>query len=93
MDEFVVYILFSKDYSKTYVGYTSNLIERFKSHNYLSKTGYTIKYRPWKVLHTEIFETKTEAIKRENQLKGGQGRDWINSHLIPLYKCVGFISA
>ena len=35
MEEFVVYILFSEDYGKTYVGFTSNLIERFKSHNYV----------------------------------------------------------
>jgi len=90
---YTVYILYSENHKKKYIGYTSDLIERFRSHNKLATKGYTIKYRPWKVLHTEIFETKTEAIKRENQLKGGQGRDWINSHLIPLYKCVGFISA
>ena len=29
MDEFVVYILFSEKHGKTYVGFTSNLIERF----------------------------------------------------------------
>jgi len=77
MDEFVVYILFSKDYSKTYVGYTSNLIERFKSHNYLSKTGYTIKYRPWEVIYAEFFITKSEALKREKYLKTGNGRVFI----------------
>ena len=77
MDEFVVYILFSKDYGKTYVGYTSNLIERFKSHNYLSKTGYTIKYRPWEVIYVEFFITKSEALKREKHLKTGNGRVFI----------------
>ena len=59
MDEFVVYILFSKVYDKTYVGFTSNLTERFKSHNYLSKKGYTIKYRPWTVVYVEFFTTKS----------------------------------
>ena len=77
MDEFVVYILYSKDYNKTYVGFTSNLIERFKSHNYLSKKGYTIKYRPWKVIHVEFFTTKSEALVREKILKSGKGRDFI----------------
>ena len=47
MEEFAVYILFSSKFSKTYVGFTSNLIERFKSHNELSSKGYTIKFRPW----------------------------------------------
>ena len=77
MDEFVVYILYSKDYNKTYVGFTSNLIERFKSHNYLSKKGYTIKFRPWKVIHVEFFTTKSEALEREKILKSGKGRDFI----------------
>ena len=69
MEEFVVYILFSEDYGKTYVGFTSNLIERFKSHNYLSKKGYTIKFRPWQVIYVEFFTTKSEALKKEKLLK------------------------
>lgn len=77
MDNFVVYILFSEKYSKTYVGYTSNLIERFKSHNYLSKDGYTRKFRPWSVIHVEFFEDKKEALAREKYLKTGKGREYI----------------
>ncbi|WP_445713190.1 GIY-YIG nuclease family protein [Flavobacterium sp.] len=77
MEEFVVYILFSEDYGKTYVGFTSNLIERFKSHNYLSKKGYTIKFRPWQVIYVEFFTTKSEALKREKFLKTGNGREFI----------------
>jgi putative endonuclease len=77
MDEFVVYILFSKDYDKTYVGFTSNLIERFKSHNYLSKKGFTIKFRPWEVIHVEFFTIKSDALKREKLLKTGKGREFI----------------
>ena len=77
MEEFVVYILFSEDYGKTYVGFTSNLIERFKSHNYLSKKGYTLKFRPWQVLYVEFFTTKSQALKREKLLKSGKGREFI----------------
>jgi len=47
MDEFVVYILYSEKFMKTYTGFTSNLIERFKSHNFLETKGYTPKFRPW----------------------------------------------
>ncbi|GGG51441.1 GIY-YIG nuclease family protein [Epilithonimonas arachidiradicis] len=35
MEEFVVYILYSEKFDKTYTGFTSNLVERFKSHNEL----------------------------------------------------------
>ncbi|MWB95188.1 GIY-YIG nuclease family protein [Flavobacterium sp. GA093] len=77
MDEFIVYILFSEKFNKNYTGYTSNLIERFKSHNSLETKGYTLKYRPWKVIHVEFFNSKSEAIKREKYLKTGIGREFI----------------
>ncbi len=74
---FTVYILHSEKHDKIYVGYTTNLDERFKSHNELGTRGWTIKYRPWKIIHTEVFHTKKEAMAREKQLKSGQGRQWI----------------
>ncbi|WP_262709614.1 GIY-YIG nuclease family protein [Pedobacter cryotolerans] len=33
--------------------------------------------RPWEVLLTEQFGSKTEATKREKQLKSGVGREMI----------------
>jgi putative endonuclease len=77
MDEFVVYILFSKRFNKTYVGFTSNLIERFKSHNQLSKTGFTTKYRPWEVIYVEFFHSKSEVLLKEKFFKMGIGREII----------------
>ncbi len=77
MEEFVVYILFSEKYNQTYVGFTSNLLERFKSHNLLGTKGYTIKYRPWKVIYVEFFNLKADAIKKEKFLKNGNGRELI----------------
>ncbi|KAF2341807.1 GIY-YIG nuclease family protein [Flavobacterium tistrianum] len=77
MDEFVVYILYSEKFKKTYTGFTSNLIERFKSHNFLGTKGYSLKFRPWIVIHVEFFNSKTEAMKREKYLKTGIGREFI----------------
>jgi len=79
MDEFVVYILYSEKFNKNYTGFTSNLIERFKSHNFLAAKGYTIKFRPWKVVYVEFFKTKSEAIQREKYLKTGVGREFIKN--------------
>ena len=90
---FTVYILYSEIHRKTYIGYTSNLLERFKSHNLLSTKGYTIKFRPWKVIHIEIFDKKSDAMIREKQLKAGKGRLWIKEDVIPAMVSVGFISA
>ena len=83
---FIVYILFSFQHEKTYVGFTSNLIQRFKSHNELGAKGYTKKYRPWVVMHLEYFIDKSAAMKREKYFKSGVGREVIKNTLIPKLK-------
>ena len=85
MEEFVVYILYSEKFGKTYVGFTSHLLERFKSHNSLGKKGYTLHYRPWEVVLVEFFVTKQSAMEREKYYKSGRGREAIKS-LITEYK-------
>ena len=79
---FVVYILKSLSFDKIYIGYTSNLIQRFYSHNQFATKGYTTRYRPWEVIHVEVFYSKQEALKREKFLKSGAGRKWIYSKLV-----------
>lgn len=74
---FVVYILYSKKHDIHYVGYTSDLENRLQSHNDLATKGFTVKYRPWKLIYTEIYETKREAMKREKYFKSGVGRIFI----------------
>ena len=74
---FRVYVLYSESFNKIYIGYTSNIEQRIKSHNELATKGWTIKFRPWKIVLTEFFETKNDAMKREKQLKTAAGRDWI----------------
>ena len=77
MNEFVVYALYSKDYNKIYIGYSSDFINRFQSHNHFGKKGFTSRFRPWKVVHVEFYNEKTTAMKREKSLKSAQGREFI----------------
>ena len=42
MEEFVVYILYSERFNKNYTGFTSNLIEGFKSNNHLGFKGFSL---------------------------------------------------
>ena len=81
MEEYVVYILASDKTFKLYKGYTSNLIERMKSHNEFGK-GWTRAYRPWRVIHIEFYTSKREAKQREKWFKSGVGRDWINKNIV-----------
>ena len=73
---FHVYILYSARIKKTYVGLTSNLEARIKSHNVSSK-GWTIRGRPWVLIYSEHFNSKADALIREKELKSGKGRVYI----------------
>ena len=66
---FTVYVLFSKVHSKIYIGCTSDLAMRLRSHNELATKGYTVKFRPWQVIYSEEFSSKSDALKREKELK------------------------
>jgi putative endonuclease len=78
---FVTYVLYSNKFDKIYIGYTNSLIERFHSHNNLSKKDYTINYRPWIVAYVEFFDSKAEALTREKELKSSVGRRFIREYL------------
>ena len=82
MIEYAVYILYSKKYDRIYIGLTSNLTARFKSHNELGTKGYTKRYRLWEVIFVDFYKSKREAMSRERYLKSGVGRSWIHQYLI-----------
>lgn len=75
---FIVYVLFSPNFNKHYTGYTTDISQRIISHNELGK-DWTARYRPWKIIYTKTFETKTEALKYEKWLKSGHGRNFIKT--------------
>jgi putative endonuclease len=74
---FTLYALYSPSFNKIYIGYTSDIQNRFLSHNKLATKGYTIRYRPWLIAYTEELSNKTEAMKREAQLKSANGRKFV----------------
>ena len=76
---FTVYVLYSEKSNKLYIGYTSDLKQRLLSHNKLAKKGWTVKYRPWKLIYSERFSDKSSAMKRERELKSHKGRDFLRT--------------
>ena len=72
-----VYVLYSKEFNKIYIGFTSDLEDRFLSHNEMATKGYTLKYRPWEIAFFEEFETKSAVMKREKELKTSRGRVFV----------------
>ena len=51
-----------------YKGYSLNPIKRLKQHN-SDESRYTSNKGPWKLVFVQQFESKTDALKREKQLK------------------------
>lgn len=76
---FTVYVLYSPKYDKIYIGVTSNIQQRMISHNQVGKKGWTIRYRPWQIVHTELFQNKQQALKREKELKSAKGRAFVRT--------------
>ncbi|MBU2447511.1 MAG: GIY-YIG nuclease family protein [Bacteroidetes bacterium] len=68
MEKWFVYILFSEKIDKYYVGYTADLDLRVQRHNE-GWGKFSSRGIPWKLVHFERFDTKPEAIKREQQIK------------------------
>jgi putative endonuclease len=70
------YALSNTDGSWVYKGSTKDLEERIHAH--LSGRVPRTKNRlPLKLVYCEYFDDYTDARRRENWLKSGQGREWL----------------
>ena len=76
-----VYVLKSLRNGKRYIGSTDLLPkERLKKHNYGSNQ-FTKRNGPFELIYQESYDNKTEARKRENFLKSGAGRKFMDELL------------
>ena len=58
---FYIYILYSPNHDKYYVGYTQDISIRIAQHNESARNTFTSKYRPWTI--AALFECSTEEAK------------------------------
>ncbi|NOY46626.1 MAG: GIY-YIG nuclease family protein [Chlorobi bacterium] len=77
---YCVYIIYSVDFKRYYVGLSSNISQRLETHN-LGVVKSTKAFCPWKIIYTEIFETRIEARKKEKYFKSAAGRRWRKKNL------------
>jgi len=79
---YYVYALYSRNFDKIYIGYTSNLSARLIAHNHPDNHGWTARFKPWSLLYSEAHASKADAMRREKELKTARGREFIRS-LVP----------
>lgn len=73
---FYIYILQSEKNGKFYVGSTENLEKRLQDHNW-SRTPSTKSGIPWKMVYNEVFQSRGEAMRRENEIKSKKSRKYL----------------
>ena len=78
---FYVYLLQSENKAdKRYVGLTTDLKARMKTHN-AGGSVYTAEHKPWKLVSYHAFADERKAREFEYYLKSGSGRAFANKHL------------
>lgn len=79
---YITYALYNKLSNKIYIGQTADLEKRIKEHNLIlpNKSKFTKTCAGyWQVFYTKKYVTRSEAMRREKQLKGYQGRKFLKN--------------
>jgi putative endonuclease len=75
---FYIYIIYSSSKDKYYVGYTHDLDLRLIHHN----DGWTKSTKsgiPWTLVYSEKYNSRSDAMKREKEIKHMKSRKYIES--------------
>jgi putative endonuclease len=71
---YTIYIIYSAALDRYYIGYTGELMTiRLKKHLAKHK-GFTGKRVDWKVVYIEKYANKSDAIRREKEIKSWKSR-------------------
>ncbi len=71
MHTYYVYLLTTLNHTVLYVGATNDLTRRVAEHKAGAHAGFTKQYNVHKLVHFETYQTITDAIAREKQIKAG----------------------
>jgi putative endonuclease len=79
---FSVYIIQSQSSGRFYVGSTQDVQARLARHNQ-GRSSYTKAQRPWHLIYTEQFESRSEALNREYEIKKRKSKSFIETLVRP----------
>jgi putative endonuclease len=74
-----VYILFSADLNRYYIGSTTGVLEERLRRHLSNHSGYTAKAKDWVLVYSEPFEHIQIAMRREKELKAWKSRSRIQN--------------
>ena len=73
---YFAYILYSPALDRYYIGSTEEVTVRLKEHIWKHR-GFTARAKDWQLKYSEPFASRTEALKRERQIKKWKSRTMI----------------
>ncbi len=76
MEKYYTYILYSEKLNRYYTGSTQDLEARLLKHN-SGATKSTKSGRPWSLVYSEEYSTRSEAYNREQYIKKQKSRVYI----------------
>jgi putative endonuclease len=79
-EKYYTYVLFSDKFLRLYIGQTDNLKRRLKQH-LNGKVNSTQRYLPYRLIYFEMFESRSDAVRREKELKKTSGRKFVSKYI------------
>ena len=80
-----VYVLYSPKHDKLFTDLTTSLIDRMHSHNKENPDEWTSVYRPWTLVHMELYNDENDALLRESFLESEGGQRYVREDVLPLF--------
>ena len=77
---FYTYIIETLDGKHRFIGHCKNLKSQLNQHNARNVKA-TRDNRPWKIIHSEKFKAKSDAIYREKFFKSINGESWLKENV------------
>ncbi|HEY0741152.1 MAG TPA: GIY-YIG nuclease family protein [Chryseosolibacter sp.] len=74
---FYTYIIYSEKCDKYYVGHTDSISKRLEEHNIGKGGQFSSNCRPWNLVYSEQFSSRSDAMKREREIKSKKSRKYI----------------
>gem|GEM_PF-184130 len=75
--DFFVYILHSSKCDKYYIGHTESIDNRLYEHTKSKGGKFSKTCAPWQLMYKEPYFTRSEAMKREKEIKAKKSRKYI----------------
>ncbi len=78
-----VYAIYNPKHGKIYIGQCMDIGLRLQEHNQGKyKNSYTSRFDgEWKLVYSQNVENRSNALKREKQLKSFRGREFVKTYI------------